>query len=452
MPSCVVTSRLSDVGAATGSGEPNANTVAGAYCPNNGPSYLTCREAVEGAGCPRDPAPLAAVSNVVPDVLTAALSGLGTSGLRSGGAAGWGDAATIVPWNLYLAYADTRILQSQYQSMKRWVQFEQRHTDDESIWSGDFQFGDWLDFFSNSKDTAFGSTSSSFIATAYYARSADIVQRTARVLGKKADAERYAQLLDHIRRAFNRRFVSSDGRIGEGTQTAYVLALDFDLLPITLRPLAAAKLAEDVRTRGHLTTGFLGTPHLLQVLSRFGYLDKAYMLLNRTEYPSWLYPVTHGATTIWERWDGIKPDGSFQDKSMNSFNHYAYGAVGEWMYQVIGGIEIDAEAPGYKHVLIHPHVGGRLTYTMASHAGPYGTVRSAWHLDGDHFSLRVGVPPNSTATILLPNARLTDVTEGDMPLSRAMGVTRSRQAGRDVVAELGSGQYEFSYRFLGNPT
>ena len=393
-----------------------------------------------------------AVSNVVPDVLTAALSGLGTSGLRSGGAAGWGDAATIVPWNLYLAYADTRILQSQYQSMKRWVQFEQRHTDDEGIWSGDFEFGDWLDFFSNSKDPPFGSTSSALIATAYYSHSVDILQRTARVLGKRADAQRYARLLEHTHQAFNRQFVSGDGRVGEGTQTAYVLALDFDLLPQALRPLAAAKLAADVRARGHLTTGFLGTPHLLQVLSRFGYLDETYLLINRTEYPSWLYPVTHGATTIWERWDGIKPDGSFQDKSMNSFNHYAYGAVGEWMYQVIGGIEIDAESPGYKHVLIHPHVGGGLTHAMESHAGPYGTVRSAWHLDGGRLSLHVGVPPNSTATVRMPNARLTDVTEGGVPLSRAVGISRSRQAGRNVVTDLGSGQYEFSYRFLDTST
>jgi alpha-L-rhamnosidase len=393
-----------------------------------------------------------AVSNVVPDVLTAALSGIGTSGLRSGGAAGWGDAATIVPWNLYLAYADTRILQSQYQSMQRWVQFEQRHTDDESIWSGDFQFGDWLDFFSNSKDLAFGSTSSSLIATAYFAHSVDILQRTARVLGKREDARRYARLVEHIRQAFNRRFVSSDGRVGEGTQTAYVLALDFDLLPQALRPLAAARLAEDVRARGHLMTGFLGTPHLLQVLSRFGYRDAAYLLLNRTDYPSWLYPVLHGATTIWERWDGIKPDGSFQDKSMNSFNHYAYGAVGEWMYQVIGGIEIDSRAPGYKHVFIQPHPGGGLTNAMASHAGPYGTVRSDWHLDGDRFLLRVTIPPNSAATIQMPDALLADVTEGGVPLSQALGVTLSRQAGRNVVAELGSGQYEFLYLLRDKPT
>ena len=389
-----------------------------------------------------------AVSNVVPDVLSAALSGIGTSGLRSGGAAGWGDAATIVPWNLYLAYADTRILESQYRSMQRWVQFEQRRTDEEGVWRGDFQFGDWLDFFSNSKPLAFGSTSSSLIATAYYAHSADILQRTARVLGKRADAQRYARLLGKIRHAFNRHFVASDGRVGEGTQTAYVLALDFDLLPQALRSRDAAKLAEDVRTRGHLTTGFLGTPRLLQVLSRFGYTDEAYRLLNRTEYPSWLYPVTHGATTIWERWDGIKPDGSFQDKSMNSFNHYAYGAVGEWMYQVIGGIQIDVAAPGYRHVLIRPHLGGGLTYATASHDGPYGLIRSAWHVDGERLSLSVDVPPNSTATVQMPNARLTDVDESAVPLARAMGVARSSQAGNKVLAEIGSGHYEFSYPFV----
>ena len=170
--------------------------------------------------------------------------------------------------------------------------------------------------------------------------------------------------------------------MGEGTQTAYALALQFDLLPEEMRAAAAKRLAEDVRTRKHLTTGFLGTPYLCHVLSRYGYLDEAYLLLNREDYPSWLYPVKQGATTIWERWDGQKPDGSFQTTEMNSFNHYAYGAIGDWMYRVMAGIEIDEAAPGYKHVLIQPRPGGGFTSVKASHETPYGKVASAWTLDG----------------------------------------------------------------------
>ncbi len=387
-----------------------------------------------------------AAPNVVPDVLTAILSGVGTSGLRAGGTAGWGDAATIIPWNLYLAYGDARILESQYQSMVRWVRFEQLHAGDDYIWNGDFQFGDWLDYESASKGTNFGSTSSDLIATAYYAHSVDILQRTASLLDKKDDAQRYADLLAKIRDAFCRTFVSDDGRVGAGTQTAYVLALEFELLPEALRPLAARHLAEDVRLRGHLMTGFLGTPYLLTALSRFGYFDEAYLLLNRQQFPSWLYPVVHGATTIWERWDGIKPDGSFEDKAMNSFNHYAYGAVGEWMYRVIGGIAIDPTAPGYKHVLIQPHLGGGFTHAMASHEGPYGLIRSNWHFDRERaFSLAVDVPPNSTATVRLPRARVPGITESERPLSQAAGVTRIRQVGENVFVDIGSGHYEFRY-------
>ena len=383
------------------------------------------------------------VPHVVPDILTG--GGDGTPGMRAGGAAGWGDAATIIPWNMYLAYADKGILVSQYKSMAKWVRFEQLHSGDDNIWKGDFQFGDWLDFFSTAKHVSFGTTSPDLVATAYYAHSVDIMQQTARVLGKKEDAERYAKLLANVRDAFRHRFVTDDGHVGEGTQTAYVLALDFDLLPDAMRPLTARKLAEDVRARGHLTTGFLGTPHLLGVLSRFGYLNEAYLLLNREEYPSWLYPVKHGATTIWERWDGIKADGSFEDKIMNSFNHYAYGAVGNWMYSVMGGIDIDPAAPGYKHVLIQPHWGGGFTHVKASHAGPYGAIRSDWQLNSGRFSLLVDVPPNSTATVQLPDARLAQVTESGKPLSQAVGLAGGSQAKDKVVIQIGSGHYEFRY-------
>jgi alpha-L-rhamnosidase len=288
-------------------------------------------------------------------------------------------------------------------------------------------------------------TGKDFLATAYFARSTDLLRRAALVLGKKEDAARYTDQLAKIKAAFRREFVTEAGRVGEGTQTAYALALQFDLLPEELRAAAARRLAEDVRTRKHLTTGFLGTPPLCHVLSRYGYLDEAYLLLNREEYPSWLYPVKQGATTIWERWDGQKPDGSFQTVEMNSFNHYAYGAIGDWMYRVMAGIDVDEAAPGYKHVLIQPRPGGGFTSVKASHETPYGKVASAWTIAGGRFELAIEVPPNTKATVRLPKAQLASVTEGGAPLADGNGVIGRRQDDDVAVVDVGSGQYRFAY-------
>ena len=233
--------------------------------------------------------------------------------------------------------------------------------------------------------------------------------------------------------------------MGEDTQTAYTLALQFDLLPDDLRPVAAKRLAQEVRTRKHLTTGFLGTPYLCHVLVRYGYLDEAYMLLNREEYPSWLYPVKQGATTIWERWDGQKPDGTFQDVGMNSFNHYAYGAIGDWMYRVMAGLQIDESMPGYKHILVQPQPGGGFTSVKASHETMYGPASSAWTLNDGRFELTVEVPPNTSATVILPKAQLASVTEGGQVLAKGNGITDSRQDGDSVAVDVGSGQYRFAY-------
>ena len=208
-----------------------------------------------------------------------------------------------------------------------------------------------------------------------------------------------------MRTAFNREFVSASGRVGENTQTAYALAIGFNLLPDSLVPAASERLAAAIRYRGmHLTTGFLGTPQLLPVLSATRHFDVAYALLMQKSYPSWLYPITRGATTMWERWDGIKPDSTFQDAGMNSFNHYAFGAVGSWMYRTIGGIELDPAAPGGKRVRIAPRPGAGLTYARTSLETLYGTVVSSWKLDGRRFVLDVTIPPNTTAEIKLPDS------------------------------------------------
>lgn len=380
-----------------------------------------------------------AVPWVIPDVVT-------QPDQPAAGAAGWADAATIIPWTMYLAYGDRQVLEDQYPSMVRWVEYMRGRAGPDRVWQGtDWHFGDWLAFATTRSDYPGATTGKDLIATAFFAQSTALTARAARILRREAEAVRYEEEAAAIRAAFVREFVTPEGRVGENTQTAYVLALQFDLLPDALRQRAAARLASNVRERGHLTTGFLGTPYLLHVLARYGYLDEAYGLLERREYPSWLYPVTRGATTIWERWDGIRPDGTFQDAGMNSFNHYAYGAVGEWIYRVAAGLEIDPAAPGYRHVLVQPRPGGTLTSVSASHQSMYGRVASSWKKEDGRFELNVEVPPNARATVRLPHARLDGVTEGGGPLDGAEGVHASRQDGDAVVVEIGSGAYRFAY-------
>jgi alpha-L-rhamnosidase len=381
------------------------------------------------------------VPHVIPNVLS--------HGTRKGesGSTGWADVSTVVPWTMYLSYGDRRILEEQYPSMKAWVEYMRREAGDRYIWNSGQNFGDWLAFATTDPGYPGATTDKDLIQTAYFARSTALLQQTAQILGKTEDASTYSALLEKIKAAFQKEFVTSNGRLSSNTQTAYSLALAFDLLPEAQRKIAAERLAQDVRKFGHLTTGFLGTPLLCQVLSDSGYLDEAYMLLNRKDYPSWLYPVTRGATTIWERWDGIKPDGSFQDKGMNSFNHYAYGAIGEWMYRVSAGIDIDPQQPGYKHILIQPRPGGGLTFVKASVHSMYGQVASAWEIKDGRFTLRVQIPANTTATVRLPKAKLAQVTENGASLQASPGVSHALQLEDAVTAELGSGVYVFESKY-----
>ena len=385
-----------------------------------------------------------AVPFVIPNALT--------HDTRKGAAAsaGWADVATVVPWTVYQAFGDKRILVEQYPSMKAWVEYMRRAAGDTYIWSSGFSFGDWLAFATNSPAYPGATTAIDFIQTAYFARSTELLARAAEVLGKREDAAEYAELEGKIRAAFAKEFATPNGRLSSDTQTAYALALEFDLLPEEMRKEAADRLAADVRRFKHLTTGFLGTPVLCKALSDYGYLDEAYMLLNRTEYPSWLYPVTKGATSIWERWDGEKPDGSFQDVGMNSFNHYAYGAIGDWMYSVVAGIEIDEKAPGYKHIVIAPLPGGGLSYAKAAFESVYGRVESGWKIEGGQLTLTVEVPANTTATVHVPGAKLEDLKESGKTIAGRPEFSRARQAGGATVVEVGSGNYVFAcpYAYL----
>jgi alpha-L-rhamnosidase len=330
--------------------------------------------------------------------------------------------------------------------MKGWVDYMKNQAGDSYLWNKGGHFGDWLAFATTRSDYPGATTDKDLIATACFAHSTDILQKTASVLNKKEDAQNYADLFEKIKGAFQAEFVTPNGRLTSNTQTAYSLALAFNLLPENLKTKAAERLAEDVKNFKHITTGFVGANLISQVLTDNGYLDLAYMLLNRKEYPSWLYPITRGATTIWERWDGIKPDGSFQDPGMNSFNHYAYGAIGNWLYRVVAGIEIDPEHPGYKHIIIRPRPGGGLTSASANHQSSYGKIESSWKIENKQFNLSVAIPPNTKATAFVPNAQVKQVLESGKSLGSAQGISDFSQQDNDVKIEFGSGQYHFQYK------
>jgi alpha-L-rhamnosidase len=315
---------------------------------------------------------------------------------------------------------------------------------DDFLWTGDSHFGDWLAFATTNSDYPGATTEKDLIATAYYSYSSGLLSKIATIIGKNEDAKKYSQLSENIKKAFNKEFVTPAGRLVSHTQTAYSLALSFNMLPADLIPKAASYLAADVKKMGHLTSGFVGTPLLCKSLSSQGYDDLVFMLLNRKQYPSWLYPITQGATTIWERWDGQKPDGTFQDVGMNSFNHYAYGAIGEWMYQYVAGINIDPSAPGYKHILLSPHSGGGLTNASAEFISLYGKVKSGWKLDGTDFVYEVTVPANTTATVTLPQATQEQLTVNSQPVPTALKESL-KQTDKGVSMNIGSGTYTFRY-------
>jgi len=380
-----------------------------------------------------DQLPDGKVPHVIPDVLKG-----------NGGSTAWADASIIVPWTNYLVYGDKRILEVQYPSMKAWVEYMKNRAGDDLLWTGDTHFGDWLAFASTRSDYTGATTEKDMIATAYYSYSSGLLGKIAGITGNTADAKKYTELSGNIKKAFVNAFVTPAGRLVSHTQTAYSLALAFDLLPADLVPKAAAFLSEDVKKMGHLTTGFVGTPLLCKTLSAHGYEDLAFVLLNRQKYPSWLYPVTQGATTIWERWDGQKPDGSFQDVGMNSFNHYAYGAIGEWLYRHVAGLDLDPEMPGYKHILLAPHPGGGLTNANAEFLSIYGKIKSGWKLEGKDFVYEVTVPANTTATVTLPAAKADQVTVNALAMTASIK-ENLKQTDKGVSLKVGSGSYTFRY-------
>ncbi len=362
------------------------------------------------------------------------------------GGPAWADAAVICPWNVYLCYGDTRIFEGHFEVYKRFIaSFEPktknhiREHPEKTSWGG---FGDWLALDGSGKTD--GGTPKDLIGTAFLAYSSRLVARMARVLGRNKDAAHYEKLFQQARRAFQKRYISPNGLISGGTQTSYVLALHFDLAPDHLRSAMVNELARDVASRGNkLTTGFVGGSYLPWVLSENGRLDVAYKLLHQKQWPSWLYAVTQGATTIWERWDGWTHDKGFQDAGMNSFNHYAYGAVGAWLYAVVAGLNLDPERPGYKHLVIRPRPGGGLTRARVRLHTMYGPAESGWRVQGKLFRLNITVPPNTSATIHVPSLAGGSIKESRGPAARAKGVKAKGFKNGYAIFETGAGTYAF---------
>jgi len=381
-----------------------------------------------------DQLPNGSVPFVIPNVL----------GQNSAGSTGWSDAATIIPWNMYLAYGDKKILGDQYPSMKGWVEYMRNQSHD-NLWNTGFHFGDWLFYRPNDDNSGRAAVTDKYlIAQCFYAHSTQLLINAAKVLGKSADVETYSQLLKKIKEAFLREYVTPNGRLVSGTQTAYVLALNFDMLPENLRKQAAVRLVENIKDyNNHLTTGFLGTPYLCETLTRYGCDSIAYKLLLQKTYPSWLYPVTMGATTIWERWDGEKPDSTFQTPGMNSFNHYAYGAIGDWMYRKMVGLDTYEDGVGYRHVKIQPHIGGEFTSASASLDTYYGKVSNSWKLEGNNIKMDVGIPVNTYATVYIPAKDSASVTESGKNISAIKDIELVGAEGGYVVIKIGSGDYHF---------
>ncbi|HEX4085188.1 MAG TPA: family 78 glycoside hydrolase catalytic domain [Chthoniobacteraceae bacterium] len=320
----------------------------------------------------------------------------GKGGHEKGGVPGWSDAGVIIPWTIYMAYGDTRMLEENLPAMKKWVDWCTAHSTN-GIRDHDrgSDYGDWL--------SQHESTSKELIGTAYYAYSTDLLAKSCAAAGDTGGAQKYGQLFDQIKAAFNQHYVLADGHIKEGTQCAYAMALRFNLLPDNLRAKAGQYLAEDIAAHGnHLTTGFIGVSYLLPALCAENQTATAYRLFLQKTFPSWLFSVLNGATTIWERWDGWTPEHGFQDPGMNSFNHYSLGSCEEWMYDSVAGIGTDT--PGFSHIVIRPlpDPAGGLTHAEGSYDSIHGRIATKWTLKDHRFTLSVTIPLNTTATVELP--------------------------------------------------
>ena len=364
-------------------------------------------------------------------------------GMPGEGSCAWADAAAIIPWTVYTFYGDKKLLAEQYENMKLWVEWIKK-TDEANhcgrLWNVGFHFADWLAL-DTKNNSVMGGTDPYFIATGYYYYSTSLLVKAARALGYEADAARYAQLLDEIYDAIQREYFTPNGRMAQTTQTAYVIALFMGFAPKEHRPLLARLLGEELEaTGGKLRTGFVGTAYLNRTLTHAGLNDKAYALLLNEEYPGWLYEVNMGATTVWERWNSVLPDGMISDTGMNSLNHYAYGAVMEWVYRDVAGINPVEDAPGFRKILLNPHPHYSLPRVSARYNSALGWIESSWQIGRDRFTWDVAVPFGAQATALFPNGPMDELKAAHPELAFDVCPVCGK-----VKATLPAGQYHFDY-------
>ena len=346
------------------------------------------------------------VPHVVPDIL------------GSYSSSAWSDAAVIVPWTVYQTYGDKRILEENWRCMHEWVDYITNNCEENGLWMTGFQYGDWLALDKEESADRTGATDKYMIANAYYLYVTDLVKQTADVLGYADEKEKYAALYEKTLEAFRREYYTETGRIVSETQTGCILALYFDLAREKDRKRILKTLLTNIENhKNHLATGFVGTPYICHALSENGAHDMACTLLMREDYPSWLYAVNMGATTIWERWDSIKPDGTFDESGMNSLNHYAYGSIGDWMYRKAAGI--NQLEPGYKRILIKPMLVKGIEEAEGAFESPYGKIVSRYSCKDGKLHIHAEIPANTTAVIVLPE--------------------------KEEELEVGSGVYDYEY-------
>ena len=368
--------------------------------------------------------------------------------MKGGGSSAWGDVATILPWNVYEFYGDTSILEQQFESMRAWVDFI-KATDDSTggkrLWTSGFHFGDWLSLDGNDSNSPMGGTPEDFISSAYYFYSARLTARAASVLGRDEAAKQYGMLADEIKAAIQKEYFTTTGRLAINTQTGFVLALFMGLVPDEFRQRVIDDLIFRLRKdKLHLRTGFVGTPYICRVLSNHGANELAYRLLLNEDYPSWLYAINLGATTIWERWNSLNPDGTVSSTGMNSFNHYAYGSIVEWMYRDVCGLNPSSDddfATGFRHAKISPKPDKALQWAKASYRSAAGLFESGWRIDEKgNLSFEFTIPFNAEAQVVLPDANAGEININGQVSSDGI------QQGRDLILQLAAGKYLIEYQ------
>lgn len=375
---------------------------------------------------------------IFPDVAPRLREDINFVGLGNlGGAAAWADAGIVIPYTFWRVYGDLRIVERHWGAMVRWLDWIERHNPDGlRLNKLANNYGDWLCIPS---DTSFGTHSpmKNLLATAYWADDAAKMARMARALGREPDATRLQAMFERVRAAFQKEWLLPDGQLAVETQTAYLLALAFDLLPVEVRARAAERLVANIRDLDwRLSTGFVGISHLNPILTLTGHVDVAYRLLLQEGYPSWLFPVMQGATTIWERWDSWTIAGGFHKDGMNSFNHYSLGSVGEWLFRHVAGIELDPDVPGYQRFVLQPQIGAGIDHARATYRTHHGEILSAWKREGDRLIWQVRVPANCTARICIPSDPGTPVETDGL-------VVTAREDRFAVIVSASAGAYTF---------